>query len=29
MSDVIHSLWFKPAGRTFDRLAEVVDQTRS
>lgn len=26
MSDVIHSLWFKPAGRTFDRLAEVVDR---
>ncbi len=26
MSGVIHSLWFKPAGRTFDRLAEVVDR---
>ena len=25
MSDVIHSLWFKPAGPTFDVLAKVVE----
>ena len=26
MSDVIHSLWFKPTGRTFDVLTEVVER---
>jgi len=26
MSAIIYSLWFKPAGATFDVLAEVIDQ---